>query len=167
MPAPSRPASTRASATTGVSSSTWARLAISGTTPPKRAWRSTWLDTTEDSTAAPLATTAAAVSSHEVSIPRMQLRPLSSLIVRCLERGRSRHLELEPVEPHRVVVGVDLVGPPHEGVLVALDVVVLAHARRPAAELPVHRLRAAVAPAHSAREVAGPGAVARVGGGGE
>ena len=35
---------------TGVSSSTWARLAISGTTPPKRAWRSTWLDTTDDRT---------------------------------------------------------------------------------------------------------------------
>src|SRR5919202_3559280 len=66
----SMPDSTRAWATAGVSSSTWARLAISGTTPPYRAWRSTWLDTTDDSTVVPSATTAAAVSSHDVSIPR-------------------------------------------------------------------------------------------------
>ena len=50
MRASSMPASTRAWATTGMSSSTWARLAISGTTPPKWACRSTWLDTTDDST---------------------------------------------------------------------------------------------------------------------
>src|SRR5207244_8354897 len=68
---PSTPDSTSTSATTGVSSCTWARLATSGTTPPKRACRSIWLDTTEDSTSEPLATTAAAVSSHDVSIPRM------------------------------------------------------------------------------------------------
>jgi len=66
---PSTPASTRASATTGVSSSTWARLATSGTTPPKRECRSVWLLTTEDSTSRPSTTTAAAVSSHEVSMP--------------------------------------------------------------------------------------------------
>ena len=63
------PASTRARATTGVSDSTWARLAISGTTPPKRACSSTWLDTTDDSTWRASTTTAAAVSSHEVSMP--------------------------------------------------------------------------------------------------
>src|SRR5215208_2280099 len=66
---PWSPASTRASATTGVSSSTWARLATSGTTPPKRAWRSTWLDTTEERTSVPSRTTAAAVSSQLVSMP--------------------------------------------------------------------------------------------------
>src|SRR5439155_1659453 len=64
------PPSTRASAVTGVRSSTWARLAISGTTPPKRAWRSTWLETTDERMAAPLAKTAAAVSSQDVSMPR-------------------------------------------------------------------------------------------------
>ena len=58
--------------------STWARAAISGTTPPNGACRSTWLDTTDDSTStAPSAarrTTAAAVSSQLVSIPRMITR---------------------------------------------------------------------------------------------
>ncbi len=48
MSDPSQPASSSASATTGLSRSTWARLAISGTTPPKRACRSIWLDTTDD-----------------------------------------------------------------------------------------------------------------------
>ena len=48
----STPASTSASAITGVTSSTCARLAISGTTPPKRACRSTWLDTTDERTIA-------------------------------------------------------------------------------------------------------------------
>ena len=40
------PASTIARAITGLSASRWARLAISGTTPPKSAWISIWLDTT-------------------------------------------------------------------------------------------------------------------------
>ena len=59
----------------GLTSSRWARLAISGTTPPNRAWRSTWLDTTDDRTVVPFSTTAAAVSSHDVSIPRMFTSP--------------------------------------------------------------------------------------------
>jgi hypothetical protein len=64
----SPPARANASATTGVSSSTWARPASSGTTPPNAACRSTWLATTDDSTLPP-ASTAAAVSSHDVSMP--------------------------------------------------------------------------------------------------
>ncbi len=48
--ASSMPASTTARATTGMSRSMWARLAISGTTPPYWACRSTWLETTDDST---------------------------------------------------------------------------------------------------------------------
>ena len=65
----STPASTTARATTGMMSSTWARLAISGTTPPNWACRSIWLDTTDDRTSVPPITTAAAVSSQLVSIP--------------------------------------------------------------------------------------------------
>ena len=53
MRSSSTPASTIACAITGVSISTCARQAISGTTPPNRAWRSTWLDTTDESTLVP------------------------------------------------------------------------------------------------------------------
>ena len=72
MPVPevSDPAAARASASTGVSSSTWARPASSGTTPPYLACRSIWLLTTEETITEPSSTTDAAVSSHEVSIPR-------------------------------------------------------------------------------------------------
>ena len=68
-----------ASSTTGVSRSTWARPATSGTTPPKRACRSTWLDTTELLTIRPSSTTAAAVSSHEVSMARIRIGRLTTL----------------------------------------------------------------------------------------
>ena len=68
------PALSRASAATASMVSTWARAAISGTTPPKGACRSVCNPTTEDSTvASPDAdrrTTAAAVSSQLVSTPR-------------------------------------------------------------------------------------------------
>src|ERR1019366_3889635 len=47
---PEIPPSLRAWFTIGVISSTWARLASSGTTPPYSAWRSIWLATTEDRT---------------------------------------------------------------------------------------------------------------------
>ena len=63
------PACTMASAITGFSISTWARDAISGTTPPKRAWRSIWLEITDESCVRPSRTTAAAVSSQELSMP--------------------------------------------------------------------------------------------------
>ena len=70
VPEVSDPAAARASASTGVSSSTWARPASSGTTPPYLACRSIWLLTTEETITEPSSTTDAAVSSHEVSIPR-------------------------------------------------------------------------------------------------
>src|SRR5215213_951922 len=90
---PWRPASTRASATTGVSSSTWARLATSGTTPPKRACRSTWLDTTEERTSVPSRTTAAAVSSQLVSIPSSVPFPrLTAALLVGFARPRARSL---------------------------------------------------------------------------
>ena len=52
----------------GVTVSRWARLANSGTTPPNAAWRSIWLATRDERTDSVSSTTAAAVSSHEVSI---------------------------------------------------------------------------------------------------
>ena len=51
---PATPASSSARATIGVMVSVWARLASSGTTPPKLACRSTWLATTEERTSSVL-----------------------------------------------------------------------------------------------------------------
>ena len=65
------PADSSASRTTGETSSRWRRDATSGTTPPKRACRSACDDTTDESTRPSSVTTAAAVSSHDVSIPRI------------------------------------------------------------------------------------------------
>ena len=65
---PATPASSNAFATTAEIVSVWARLASSGTTPPKTACRSIWLATTEERTASVSSTTAAAVSSHDVSM---------------------------------------------------------------------------------------------------
>ena len=47
---PGTPASASAWSTMEVISSTWARLASSGTTPPNAAWRSIWLATTDERT---------------------------------------------------------------------------------------------------------------------
>src|SRR6516165_4390316 len=139
---PSQPASSSASATTGLSSCTWARLATSGTTPPKQAWRSTWLDTTDEARQVPSTTTAAAVSSHDVSIPRMAACVSVTALTALPARGRSRlrcslpvlddrgtgHVRLEPGETLGVLGRVDVLGPHHQGVLVRLLVVVLADA---------------------------------------
>jgi hypothetical protein len=48
-----------------------ARLAISGTTPPKRWWMGTWEAMRLERTRRPSMTTEAAVSSQELSMPRM------------------------------------------------------------------------------------------------
>ena len=58
-----------ACAVTCGNASRWARLAISGTTPPNRACSASWLATTDDNTSVPPITTATAVSSQLVSIP--------------------------------------------------------------------------------------------------
>jgi hypothetical protein len=63
-----------AARTTGTIARRCSRLANSGTTPPNRACVAICEATTEDSVRAPRSTTAAAVSSHELSIPR--IRPL-------------------------------------------------------------------------------------------
>ena len=76
------PAAASASATTGSTSSTWARPATSGTTPPKAAWRSIWLDTTDEMTRSSSSTTAAAVSSQLVSSARIRGRLMGSILGR-------------------------------------------------------------------------------------
>ena len=45
--------------------------AISGTTPPDRVWRAIWEEITLDRTSLPFFTTAAAVSSQELSMARI------------------------------------------------------------------------------------------------
>ena len=155
---------------TGPIRSTCARLAISGTTPPKRACRSTWLDTIDERTRRPSSTTAAAVSSHDVSSARMVVtvsmgslsaaRDTRAAAVRspsipCHRRSSRLHAVLDAFEQRRVIVAVDLVHPHHERVLTGLLVVVLAHADRGEAEAPVQELRALVRHAHLEREVAG------------
>ena len=57
------------------------RLAISGTTPPKRAWKSIWVATTEEHTLPRSSMTAMAVSSQEDSTARMRA-PASSIFSR-------------------------------------------------------------------------------------
>jgi hypothetical protein len=49
------------------------REAISGTTPPYSAWMATWEDITEERICRPSRTTAAAVSSQDVSIARTSI----------------------------------------------------------------------------------------------
>ena len=53
----------------------WLRAAISGTTPPKGLCSSNWVKTTLERIARSSETTAAAVSSHDVSIPRNNIIP--------------------------------------------------------------------------------------------
>ena len=67
------PASLIASATTSLTSSVWRRDATSGTTPPNSACSSFCDETMDDSTSRPR-TTAALVSSQDVSTARMGRR---------------------------------------------------------------------------------------------
>src|ERR1700722_15442766 len=137
---PVTPASTRACSTTGVSRATWARPAISGTTPPNRACRSTWLDTTEESTVRPSSTPAAAASSHDVSMASTFIRLSPSFGGRRLVDGRPGDGRLDVGQPAGVVGAVDVVGPHDHGVLVDLGVVVLPDALGLEAETAVHGL---------------------------
>src|SRR4051794_35975816 len=85
----SRPASASARSTTGPIARRWSREAISGTTPPVSRWTSSCEATTFDSTSRPSTTIAAAVSSHEVSMPRT--RAIGELYA-CAGAGRvERH----------------------------------------------------------------------------
>ncbi len=67
------PARSSACSTMGTIVATCALHAISGTTPPYLAWRCSWDATTLARVRVPSATTAAAVSSQEVSMPRMRM----------------------------------------------------------------------------------------------
>src|SRR5437763_6475421 len=146
----SSPASTSAWAMTGLTSSRWARLAISGTTPPKRAWRSPWLATTDDRRLVPSSTTPTAVSSHDVSIPRMFTAGLSQGLV--LHLGGAGEAVLDGGEEPGVLVAGDVLGPHDEGVLLGLGVVVLPHADRPEPKTPVEVLGRLVAQPHLQRQ---------------
>src|SRR5439155_552424 len=81
------PARASASSTTGTITSRWRREANSGTTPPYGAWTSSWEATTLDRIRRPSATTAAAVSSQELSMPRTFIAPVG---------GRERPRSLAP-----------------------------------------------------------------------
>src|SRR5512141_646854 len=148
MSAKRHPACSSASSRSGFSASTWARLASSGTTPPKRACRSTWLEMTFES-ATRSSTTATAVSSQEVSIPRTFTERPS----RASALGERVHELAELAAERRVADPVD---PHDERVLADLLVVVLAHADGSEPEPPVQPLRAPVRHAHLERDRLGP-----------
>src|SRR5690606_27790990 len=75
------PACRRAWSMTGKISSTWRREAISGTTPPNRWWSSIWDAITLERMRLPPSTTAAAVSSQLVSMPRIKSSPNASQVL--------------------------------------------------------------------------------------
>src|SRR6266536_2439050 len=148
------PASMSASSTTPLMSSTWARLASSGTTPPYGACSSTWLDTIDERTRRPSSTTAAAVSSQDVSMPRMRTLKVVSPALGLLDDRLALDLALEAGEELGVLGASDLVCPHHERVLVGLDVVILPHTDGREAESPVQLLGGAVRQTHLEREAA-------------
>src|SRR5437764_6179440 len=115
---------------------------------------STWLLTTDESTWLPSPTTAAAVSSHEVSMPRMRAGGLTSspALVAGHRRAETR---LQGIEAAGVVVGVDVVDPHDQCVLVGLGVVVLADTGGLEAEPVVERLSHPVGDPYLEGEVAG------------
>ena len=127
----STPASASAASTTGLTSSRWWREATSGTTPPKRACAAACEEITLERIAAP-STTAAQVSSQEVSIARINASLASRL----------GDAELEPHD---------------QGVLAVVVVVAAAVAGGAEAEALVHRDRRAVGDPDLERE-AGVGA---------
>src|SRR5207249_2016518 len=82
------PASASALSTTGTMTSRWRREASSGTTPPYGAWMASCEATTLERRRRPSASTAAAVSSHELSIPSTTIRrPSLSLAVSTDSKG--------------------------------------------------------------------------------
>src|SRR6266581_1661630 len=144
-----RPARARASSTSGDSTSTCAREASSGTTPPNRPCMSIWLATRLTSTSVPSSTIATAVSSQEVSIPRTFNGRAPSLRV----LGRAGH---DLVQELLVLRRVHVVHPHDQGVLAGLLVVVLAHPDGPEPEPPVQPLGAPVRHPDLQRHGAGP-----------
>src|SRR6266498_3257023 len=130
------PASVRAMVMSGLMFSRWAREATSGTTPPNFSWRCTWLARRFERMVRPSSTTATAVSSHEVSIPRTRIASVRPHPVGDLPHDA---VELQPV-----LRRADAVGPHHHRVLAGLLVVVLADAHRAEPEPAVEALRSPV-----------------------
>ena len=147
----STPASTMARAITGLSSSRWARLAISGTTPPYGTWRSICELTTLDTTSLPPITSAAAVSSQLVSMPSTSVSGPASP----RRAGRARRCVVGHAASSRgQALGVggrlDVVAPHDDGVLGAL-VVLRPDPGGREAERAVQRLGAGAAGPHLER----------------
>src|SRR4051794_18890311 len=98
-------------------------------------------------------TTDAAVSSQDVSMPRMVDAAAGGALMSCLsceifEGGAPRDRLLDGAEPGSVGGLGDVVRPHDERVFARLHVVALAHAGRGVAEPLVHRLRRLVGDAH-------------------
>ncbi len=98
------PASRSARSTTGTIASAWARHASSGTMPPYCSCSSAWLATTSESTSRSPRSTAAAVSSQEVSMARIRVSapPLGSTVRSpswLVGRGRRVTGRSPPVRP--------------------------------------------------------------------
>src|SRR5262245_3726117 len=96
------PASPSARRITGTTTSRWRRDASSGTTPPYGPWTSSWEATTLERILRPPSSTAAAVSSQEVSMPRTIMR-CSACAVSSGEL-RDRHEPHAPSFPARHVL---------------------------------------------------------------
>src|SRR6266567_339665 len=143
------PASVRASVSSGLTFSRWAREAISGTTPPNRSCRWAWLDSRFDRIFRPSSTTATAVSSQEVSIPRTRIPALG------LAEDAAGQIAHDGGEPAPVAGRSNLVGPHHQGVLPGLLVVALPDPDGPEAEPSVQALRTRVRHTHLQRHRAG------------
>src|SRR5919201_6524674 len=141
------PAWNKASSSSGFRTSTCARDASSGTTPPYLRCTSTWLETRFERIERPSSTTATAVSSQEVSMPRTIMfdRGLRSPLVRATPSSSLRphvggHVGDDRFQRSPVLRAGHVVDPHDQGVLSGLLVVALAHADRPEPEPPVHPL---------------------------
>src|SRR5438132_3084826 len=115
------PAVSSARSMTGINVCRCARAAISGTTPPKGACNASCDRITLDSARGPLAMTAAAVSSQEVSIARTRRseRATAGAAVQPFDLERFHDLAEALLEARRL----DRVRPHHDGVLVIVGVV--------------------------------------------
>src|SRR2546423_2512083 len=133
----------------GLMASTCAREATSGTTPPNRSCRCVWLETRFARTHRPSSTTATAVSSQEVSIPRTRTRLPSEISGRL---GPGRNVLDDVLEALSVVGRPDVVGHHDESVFGRLLAVVLPDHDRAKPEPPVHALGGPVRDAHLERD---------------
>src|SRR2546423_11775777 len=133
----------------GLMASTCAREATSGTTPPNRSCRCVWLETRFARTHRPSSTTATAVSSQEVSIPRTRTRLPSEISGRL---GPGRNVLDDVLEALSVVGRPDVVGHHDESVFGRLLAVVLPDPDRAKPEPPVHALGGPVRDAHLERD---------------